>query len=217
MSVAPQEETEPLLPRQQPATPEQGLSRWTRPSSAVKKLWSDQSTPILCYTFFLQFLISFAKHIVEVPRIRLFELAACHAYYQQQQDAVGHGFHDNLDDRLCKVPAVQNELSTLTGWQFAFDAVYADLSPISVETVAKQYLQTWASPGNLLRFYCRKIRPQTRPATLLHRNASQSRLDSARLLVRWPGSRPSHLAVLPFHLDWWRPTSCQSNAVHHRF
>ncbi|KAL8959416.1 MAG: hypothetical protein Q9193_003720 [Seirophora villosa] len=94
---------------------------------------------VLLPAYGVKFLISFAKHIVEVPRIRLFELAACHAYYQQQHDAVGHGFHDNLDDRLCKVPAVQNELSTLTGWQFAFDAVPGLLLAIYYGSIAGKY------------------------------------------------------------------------------
>lgn len=128
MSVAPHDEPEPLLPREEAETSEgpQSLS-WLRPVAAVKKFWSGQSTPVLCCTCLLYFLISFSKHIVEVPSIRLFELAACHSYYARQQGSIGnHGY--GMDDRLCKAPAVQNELSTLTGWKFGFDAAYVQPS-----------------------------------------------------------------------------------------
>lgn len=150
MSVAPHEETEPLLPGQGPVTSEHGLSRWAQLRvTAVKRFWSGQSTPILCCTFFLQFLISFAKHIVEVPIIRLFEVTACHTYYQQHDGAVGHRYGDDIEDRWCKVPAVQNELSTLTGWKFAFDAVYAYLSPVQ----QRPLLRIIPRPGLLLAIY----------------------------------------------------------------
>ncbi len=125
MSVAPHdEEREPLLPREEPETSERPRSiSWLRPAVAVKKFWSGQSTPVLCCTCLLYFLISFSKHIVEVPTIRLFELAACHADYARQDGFIGHHGY-GVDDRLCKVPAVQNELSILTGWKFGFDAMY---------------------------------------------------------------------------------------------
>ena len=126
MSVTPHDEREPLLPQNDtPAHDEDNgthYSQWKQSVAAVKNFRSHQSTPILCCTFLLFFLISFARHIVEVPTIRLFELAACHQYYSRVEGAVGHD--RVIDDRICKVPAVQNELSTLTGWKFGLDAVY---------------------------------------------------------------------------------------------
>lgn len=124
MSIGSHDEREPVLPCEEPATPERSPSSpWSRPIAATKKFWSGQSTPVFCCTCLLYFLISFAKHVVEVPTIRLFELAACHAFYAHHEGSVGHGYGSRTDDRLCKVPAVQNELSTLTGWKFGFDAV----------------------------------------------------------------------------------------------
>ena len=127
MSDVPHGEREPLLPRQE------SQSRRSKSIVIIKDCLSNPLTPVLCCTFFLQFLISFAKHIIEVPAIRLFELAACHEYYRthhHQGAVVGHG--QNIDNRLCKVPAVQNELSTLTGWKFGFDALYVCLGLDSI-------------------------------------------------------------------------------------
>ncbi|KAI4256948.1 MAG: hypothetical protein L6R42_005936 [Xanthoria sp. 1 TBL-2021] len=129
MSVSPHDERERLLPRNDPSTEEDHGTRahshhlyWKQSVAALKDFRSRPSTPILCCTFILFFLISFSKHVIEVPTIRLFELAACHQHYAHVQGAVGHD--GDTDNRLCKVPDVQNELSTLTGWKFGLDAVY---------------------------------------------------------------------------------------------
>ncbi|KAL9587063.1 MAG: hypothetical protein Q9212_000515 [Teloschistes hypoglaucus] len=118
------EEREPLL--SEASQPEPRV--WSRSIKAWRETCSHPSTPVLVCTCLLQFLISFAKHIVEVPTIRLFELAACHRYYGR-----------SVDDRLCKAPAVQNELSTLTGWKFGLDAVPGLLLAIYYGSVASKY------------------------------------------------------------------------------
>ncbi|KAI4288177.1 MAG: hypothetical protein L6R35_002564 [Caloplaca aegaea] len=68
---------------------------------------------------------------------------------KQHDGAVGHRYGDDIEDRWCKVPAVQNELSTLTGWKFAFDAVYAYLSPVQ----QRPLLRIIPRPGLLLAIY----------------------------------------------------------------
>ena len=70
---------------------------------------------VLC-VYLLQFLISFAKHVVEVPAIRLFEVAICTRYYASQGV-----LHEHISESMCKIPVVQDELSVLTGWKFFFD------------------------------------------------------------------------------------------------
>lgn len=120
------EETSPLLPSPDPEpTSPHGLSgcNYLRSSAvAVTNFWTGGARLILLCTFLLQFLISFATNVTEVPIIRLFELAACHQYYDHQTSVVGPV--DRIDENLCKVPKVQNELSLLTGFKFGFDAVY---------------------------------------------------------------------------------------------
>lgn len=83
-----------------------------------------RETRIIVCVLCLQFLISFAKHIVEVPTIRLFEIAICNRYYRDRR-----GFQrplqsfSQIDEEKCKIPHIQNDLSSLVGWRFSFDAL----------------------------------------------------------------------------------------------
>ncbi|KAI4279778.1 MAG: hypothetical protein LQ337_000058 [Flavoplaca oasis] len=147
MSVSPHDERERLLPwnnHDDPSTEEyNGIGTrshsqyWKQPLAAVKGFRSHPSTPILFCTFLLFFLINFSRHIIEVPIIRLFELAACHEYYSHLEGAVGHD--RGPDGRLCNAPDVQNELSTLTGWKFGLDAIPGLLLAIYYGSVAGKY------------------------------------------------------------------------------
>lgn len=120
-------ERERLLPRDGIPTCNKSQSKWSSQSiSSLKDFCSRPSTPVLFCTFLLYFLTSFSRHIVEVPTIRLLELAACHQYYAHIGGAAGD-HQSGVHGRLCNLPAVQNELSTLTGWKVGLDAVYAFL------------------------------------------------------------------------------------------
>ncbi|KAL9042129.1 MAG: hypothetical protein Q9180_000820 [Flavoplaca navasiana] len=153
MSVSPHDERERLLQpwnnnnNNDPAAEEyNGIGpqshflflSWKQPVAAVKGFRSHPSTPILFCTFLLFFLISFSRHIIEVPIIRLFELAACHEYYSRFEGAI-NGHDRDPDGRLCNVPDVQNELSTLTGWKFGLDAIPGLLLAIYYGSVAGKY------------------------------------------------------------------------------
>lgn len=52
--------------------------------SAFKESLSRDETPILLCVFTLQFLASFAKHIIEVPFIALIERTICVKYYRDR-------------------------------------------------------------------------------------------------------------------------------------
>ncbi len=80
-------------------------------------LSSEAAITIIC-VFILQFLISFAKHVVEVPIVRLFENAICDRYYASHGDAVS----DPVNGRSCKLPPIQDQLAFITGLRFGFDA-----------------------------------------------------------------------------------------------
>ena len=88
-------------------------------------LSSDAAITIIC-VFTLQFLISFAKHVVEVPIVRLFETAICDRYYSTHPDA------DSGRDgpRSCKLPPIQDQLALITGFRFGFDAFGGVISAI---------------------------------------------------------------------------------------
>lgn len=91
--------------------------------SAFKENLSRDETPILLCVFTLQFLASFAKHIIEVPFIALIENTICVKYYRDDQGIdqlfAGH----EVVEQLCKVAPIQDKLSIVTGWKFAFDAL----------------------------------------------------------------------------------------------
>ena len=72
--------------------------------------------------------------MVEVPTIKLFEQAICNRYYSTQQQAA-----PNIDERLCKVPAIQNQLATLTGLKFTFDALPGLLTALYYGSIADRY------------------------------------------------------------------------------
>ena len=129
MATRPRED-EPLLRSTSPSASssdaEQSRGRWRRhlplQGLAGNGLQPEYKTFIcvLC----LQFLISFAKHIIEVPTIRLLEIAICNRYYRSHQPIHQVAFSARqIDERQCKIPPVQNELAFLVGWRFAFDAL----------------------------------------------------------------------------------------------
>ena len=60
--------------------------------------------------------------MVEVPMIKLFEQAICDRYYAVHSDLVT-AVTGPVEERLCKIPAIQNELAALVGWKFTFDAL----------------------------------------------------------------------------------------------
>ena len=77
---------------------------------------SKEARTVFC-VFLLQFLISFPKHVIEVPTIAILERAICFRYYRSQNVS---GI--SIDESMCRSnPVVQNQLSHLTGWKFFFD------------------------------------------------------------------------------------------------
>lgn len=76
-------------------------------------------TIIIC-VFCLQFLINFSRYVIEVPLVRLFEITICNRYYQ---DVI-------LEEKLCKLPRIQAQLTTITGWRIFFDALPALVTAI---------------------------------------------------------------------------------------
>ena len=78
--------------------------------------------PILICTFGLQFCNYFAKHVLEVPIIKLLEFAICDRYYAIHGEESGPA-HRPINEHSCKIPAIQNELTLLVGWKFTFDAL----------------------------------------------------------------------------------------------
>lgn len=79
---------------------------------------------IIASTFILYFLVTFAIQLLEVPTVRLFEIAICDRYYRTTNDgALAGSLLKDIDESSCKITAVQNELAEIAGWKISFDAV----------------------------------------------------------------------------------------------
>lgn len=100
-------------------------------SAFKENLYLDE-TPILLCVFTLQFLASFAKHIIEVPFIALIERTICVKYYRDLgNDQLSAAYE--VVERICKVAPIQDKLSNVTGWKFAFDALPGKWLPLRPE------------------------------------------------------------------------------------
>ncbi|KAM0796574.1 major facilitator superfamily domain-containing protein [Usnea florida] len=98
---------------------------WQRPVRVILDVKTFLlGNPIIVCTFCLQFCTYFAKHMVEVPTIKLFEQAICNRYYSDQ-NIYPRLTTSNIDEGSCKISAIQIELATLTGLKFTFDALPA--------------------------------------------------------------------------------------------
>ena len=119
--VTDMDEQQPLLQSQvsrQPTTStESCLFQFTR---SFRHSLPNRST--LIGTFCLQFLNYFAKHMIEVPMIKLFEQAICDRYYASPKQ-LSLSTRAYVPESECKVPAIQSELALLSGLKFTFDAL----------------------------------------------------------------------------------------------
>lgn len=93
------------------------------------------NNPILLCTFCLQFFFYLAKHMVEVPTIKLVEQAICNRYYAQQESPS----HTDVRERYCKIPAIQDELAAITGLKFTFDALPGLVTALYYGSIADRF------------------------------------------------------------------------------
>ena len=59
--------------------------------------------------------------MVEVPLIKLLEQAICNRYYAI--DELVDAATGPISEGMCKIPAIQDELASIVGWKFSFDAL----------------------------------------------------------------------------------------------
>ncbi|CAF9907139.1 MAG: hypothetical protein HETSPECPRED_007049 [Heterodermia speciosa] len=137
MSSAVVDEHEPLL--RASLQPSRDHDADTKPS---RKCWPhalalpvpahDQpqnKTRIISCIFCLHFLINFSRYIVEVPLIRLFEIAICDRYFHAEA----------IDEKSCKLARIQNDLAIVVGWRFCFDALPILLTAIFYGRLADKH------------------------------------------------------------------------------
>lgn len=89
----------------------------------------------LCFGLFA--LMAFSLMLLEVPTVRLMEMAICDRHYATLPTQLLLAQED--DESRCKIPAVQNKLTTLMGFRSAFVALPGFLSAWYYSTVAERH------------------------------------------------------------------------------
>ena len=79
-----------------------------------------KSPSVLPFALYLS--VSFANQLLEIPLLRLLENAICNRHYRSIRDDSLPVFID-VDEILCKIPAVQDQLSDVVGWKIFSDAI----------------------------------------------------------------------------------------------
>lgn len=106
-------------------------SIWQRPARGAHLVRDFiAQNPILICTFCLQFCTYFAKHMVEVPMIKLFEQVICNRYYAAHDELL-YPKGQSIEERLCKIPPIQKDLAGLVGLKFTFDALPGQCKPFA--------------------------------------------------------------------------------------
>lgn len=79
-------------------------------------------TYVRCGCILLNFLVEMCDMIIIVPTIALLERSICHTYYAEHDPRViGPG--GLVNERLCKIGPVQEQLAVLRGWKALFEAL----------------------------------------------------------------------------------------------
>ncbi|RDW79795.1 hypothetical protein BP6252_04433 [Coleophoma cylindrospora] len=109
-------EQQPLLAREEDATPHHSIIRTTHSPRVV--------IGVMVFTIFV---LSFASTIMGLPALRIYEDIICHRYYENVS-GLGHiGLEGKIDEGLCKGDEVQNELNIILGVKQFLTAVPAML------------------------------------------------------------------------------------------
>ncbi|KEY64049.1 Sat21 [Stachybotrys chartarum IBT 7711] len=82
----------------------------------------------LVLPFILYLLFRLSHFLLEVPTVRMIELAACHQHLRLD--------HGPLNEAACKTPPVQEHVSLVVGWKMTFDSIPGLMSILYFGTLA---------------------------------------------------------------------------------
>ena len=175
----------------------------------------ERETQIVVCVLCLQFLVSFAKHIIEVPTIRLFEIAICDRYYNRLNTITQVMVYTaQIDEEKCKIPVIQNDLAFLVGWRFAFDALPGVLTALIYGRLADRFGRRPILSLSCLGLLCSLIwvvfvcyANKLLPVKLVWASSVFVLIVSKYLALRRNPSKPALIG-------WWT-TSCQIARLRH--
>jgi hypothetical protein len=82
--------------------------------------------------FLLAFLSNFSYYCSELPLLRLVERTICEVYYANED--ASRVVVTEIEEKMCKIPKIQNDLARFMGYKTAFDATPRTHLPSSVFT-----------------------------------------------------------------------------------
>lgn len=98
-----------------------------------KRQWRSWQTPIVIISMLIVIatLVTAGDQLTEYSRPRIYEAILCFKYYEKVdpsrlhfgRDQAGPGAIDGVDELLCKINPVQDELAVLVGYQRFFDGI----------------------------------------------------------------------------------------------
>lgn len=88
--------------------------------SVVNYLVAPEFCTIRCI-FLLAFFSNFSYYCSELPLLRIVERAICEVYYDTKNS--GYALVTEIDEKMCKIPKIQNDLALFMGYKTAFDAI----------------------------------------------------------------------------------------------
>ena len=71
--------------------------------------------------FLLAFLSNFSYYCSELPLLRLVERTICEVYYANEDTS--RVVVTEIEEKMCKIPKIQNDLALFMGYKTAFDAI----------------------------------------------------------------------------------------------
>ncbi|KAI0508435.1 major facilitator superfamily domain-containing protein [Xylaria bambusicola] len=82
------------------------------------------------------------EYLFIAPRVRLFESVSCTRYYLEHDPSVIQP-DGSVPEYLCKVNRVQDEVTSILGWQLFFDSIPAIILPLPFGYLADRYGRRW--------------------------------------------------------------------------
>ena len=93
-------------------------------------------------------IVDIGAFLMEPPKTRLFEANICLRYYEKN-DPSKIGPDGTVDEALCKVEQVQQEMAMIFGWQDMFDSIPGLLLAVPYGALADKWGRKWVFAGCL--------------------------------------------------------------------
>lgn len=101
---------------------------------------ANQTYRVTASVFIVWFLLEFGLLALHVPGSRLFERAVCRRYYRDEP-SMGGSYHvlGEIDEHLCKISPIQQEVALLVGWRDSFLAIPSIFTAVFYGSLADRY------------------------------------------------------------------------------